>query len=625
MSGASVDNVVQITRPMGPSRGSTNTSTDRISDYYRDIPQINLLINEDKLEDLKVDEGTKLFAFWFAVSAYLPLFTACLCSLANMVSIAALTTSWTQTYIDGVLIEIVDPKVVSSLNAVSLALGAVGNISVFLNFNKILNYRVSQVVSIFALFVASLVLVVALLLLSFKYKRPDAGFTEGFWFGVLTCALYASCAVTCFLNFLGYLLDYYSPDFNLDRSERGLIIYTFILAIWFSWGSAVFSVVLGISYSNGLYFCVQTLLTIGFGDIPPKTDLARGLTILYAVTGFVIIALIVVLIKSTVGSANNPVLYWNQVEIRRKEALKKARDSNVTLSPKDSFDIMRAVKKSARRRQSNINTCFTIIIWLIFWMFGSVIFYFTEEWSFFTALYFCFLCWLTIGYGDVVPTSSAGRSFFVIWALTAVPLMTALISDVGERLYIFSNREIQSNWVKWLFNRSKKAEKKSHVLEVLRKNITGDFAEDDEDNDDDSYSIDNDTRTVEQIITSASRDKSNPSQPKSELDKVKELISNARQLIVEAKNEPKKKYEYDYWRTILSLMEFEDEEREVLGLNVENFWLTEESPLRFPISEPDYILFFVFNRLESLVLERLKELEKYEQEDPAYQLIKKKK
>ena len=52
--------------------------------------------------------------------------------------------------------------------------------------------------------------------------------------------------------------------------------------------------------------------------------------------------------------------------------------------------------------------------------------------TYFQALYFCYVSLLTIGYGDLSPKSNAGKPFFVVWSLVAVPTMTILISDMGD-------------------------------------------------------------------------------------------------------------------------------------------------------------------------------------------------
>ncbi|KAJ7150894.1 hypothetical protein C8R43DRAFT_887165 [Mycena crocata] len=85
-----------------------------------------------------------------------------------------------------------------------------------------------------------------------------------------------------------------------------------------------------------------------------------------------------------------------------------------------------------------------VVVWVLFIMFwmasaisfqtfiGSAIFMVTEKWSFGVSLYFCFIAFTTIGYGDYSPQTPAGRSVFVVWALLGVATMTILISVISE-------------------------------------------------------------------------------------------------------------------------------------------------------------------------------------------------
>ena len=72
----------------------------------------------------------------------------------------------------------------------------------------------------------------------------------------------------------------------------------------------------------------------------------------------------------------------------------------------------------------------------LLWCVGAVVFWQaeanTQGLSYFEALYFCYVSLLTIGYGDLSPKSNAGKPFFIIWSLIAVPTMTILISDMGD-------------------------------------------------------------------------------------------------------------------------------------------------------------------------------------------------
>ncbi|KAJ3490752.1 hypothetical protein NLJ89_g11408 [Agrocybe chaxingu] len=73
-----------------------------------------------------------------------------------------------------------------------------------------------------------------------------------------------------------------------------------------------------------------------------------------------------------------------------------------------------------------------LTLFFVFWMVGSAIFAKTERWSFGSAVYFCFISFTTVGYGDLYPRTPAGRSIFVVWALLGVGTMTILISILAE-------------------------------------------------------------------------------------------------------------------------------------------------------------------------------------------------
>ncbi|KAJ7746481.1 hypothetical protein DFH07DRAFT_832698 [Mycena maculata] len=76
-----------------------------------------------------------------------------------------------------------------------------------------------------------------------------------------------------------------------------------------------------------------------------------------------------------------------------------------------------------------------VVVWILFitfWASGSLIFMKTEGWSFGRSVYFCYVAFTTIGYGDYSPQTPAGRSIFVAWALLGVATMTILISVISE-------------------------------------------------------------------------------------------------------------------------------------------------------------------------------------------------
>ena len=106
------------------------------------------------------DRGA-IFCLMVLISSYFPLIAACLGPLANMISIVALVEHWKVDIITRKNVPDI-PKVVV-MNAVSLALGLIGNISLLMNFSRSVKYLVSQSVSIIAWLCASALLAAALL------------------------------------------------------------------------------------------------------------------------------------------------------------------------------------------------------------------------------------------------------------------------------------------------------------------------------------------------------------------------------------------------------------------------------------------------------------------------------
>ncbi|OAX37519.1 voltage-gated potassium channel [Rhizopogon vinicolor AM-OR11-026] len=79
-----------------------------------------------------------------------------------------------------------------------------------------------------------------------------------------------------------------------------------------------------------------------------------------------------------------------------------------------------------------VRSIFAWSLFVVFWVVGAAIFSKTEGWSYGTSIYFCYVAFTTIGYGDLSPTTPAGRSVFVVWALLGVAAMSVFISVASE-------------------------------------------------------------------------------------------------------------------------------------------------------------------------------------------------
>ncbi|KAG8712754.1 hypothetical protein FRC11_014283, partial [Ceratobasidium sp. 423] len=89
-------------------------------------------------------------------------------------------------------------------------------------------------------------------------------------------------------------------------------------------------------------------------------------------------------------------------------------------------------------REQGVDLTQSMTGFLVFWFVGAAIFGAVESWSYGDSLYFCYVFFLSIGYGDFAPISPAGRVTFIVYSLMAVPIMASFavqaIQNIFERL-----------------------------------------------------------------------------------------------------------------------------------------------------------------------------------------------
>ncbi|TFK49332.1 voltage-gated potassium channel [Heliocybe sulcata] len=97
-----------------------------------------------------------------------------------------------------------------------------------------------------------------------------------------------------------------------------------------------------------------------------------------------------------------------------------------------TYDSFKSTLENEEKKAFYVKFAIVWSLFLTFWMVGSAVFSRTERWPFGTAMYFCFISFTTIGYGDLSPQTPAGRAIFVVWALLGVATMTILISVISD-------------------------------------------------------------------------------------------------------------------------------------------------------------------------------------------------
>ncbi|KSA02054.1 uncharacterized protein AC631_02196 [Debaryomyces fabryi] len=595
----------------------------------------SLIVPINRITNLSLNPGDPYFLIWYFISSYFPLICACLGPLANMVSVIALIVHWRIEIENNQFVS--DQKYLLVLNSLSLALGIIGNLSLLMNFSKTVKYLIAQFISITCWLVAGTLLLVVVIQTdkSFKGHSPHFRPSEGFWFGVFTTFFYYCCSIILIINFIGYKLKKYPPSFNLDYKQRTLMLYTICFSIWLTIGAVVIGhLIPHLNYGSSLYFCIVSALTIGLGDILPHSPGAKIFVLVFSFIGVIIMVLIITMIRQVILSSDGPTVFWHLVEKQRVKEILYLNNNSIHLDEKESFYKMQSIRKKAKLIQRNVSLLLSIVIFFIMWFGGATVFFFCEGWSYIDAFYFCFLCLITIGYGDFAPKSSLGRVFFVSWGIAAVPLMTIIVSNVGDRLYEFADNTSYfiSKWFNKEYYGYLNAKKDPTNIKVNSKVgsdgreesivVVGESQELNIPNRATSQDIVR-TNSIDKIgsfeesILDNSQDQKNNEQLVMLMAERKRFIINIvltldrlKPLILDALESPLKSYEHREWSDVLfetdknkSGTMIVEPKMDMLVLvspeNILHSWIGDSSPLRLPLNEPRYLIMNIIENLEN--------------------------
>lgn len=626
----------------GRPRGSTIDSALRES----------LSFDHQRVSIIRCNATSAMFVFWFRVSCYFPVLTACLGPIGNTISIACVVEKWRFHKIidNGVTtgsVALKDPDGIFAVNVLSLVLGFVSNIALLLHFSEKLSYLKAQLICIVGWTTASLMLLIDIIICASKFFDEEHQKSIGFWYAAITSGLYLCCTLTLTTHFVGYLLGKYPAKFNLIKNERSLMVFTVSFSVILIWGGGMFSRLMHVSFGNGLYFCVVSILTVGLGDLLPVSVAARILVLVYSTLGVINLALIIAMTTGIFRSSSGSVCFFHKVEVRRKKELNRIKNGEVSYTSKEAFYKMQSFRELARSRQRLEALLSTLLAFIIFWHLGSLGLKFAENWSYFGGMYFCFLCLLTIGYGDYAPTSGAGRAFFVIWALGAVPMMSAILSIVGDILLELSDSMdlsiarrfklgLQSiiihgteSWNKYILN--------DNEIMPEDESSSDDYEEDGRGEETDSENYGNTNHSSKEASSIASS-RAESQEPRFE------HVSTGLKTLQTHKPEMLSIFEhpggrsnyrsltdgfegsqsFDLQRIISALKQFRPIARqnknyslsfsqwhELSKLNIfsygpdsfndPTFWLSEFSPLRFPLNQPKFVVMRLFTRIEQVL------------------------
>lgn len=444
------------------------------------------------------------------------------------------------------------------------------------------------------------------------------------------------------INLLGYLLGHYPQHFALSNSQRTLILQTTAFAIWLIVGAAIFQKLIGISFSDALYFSEITVLTLGFGDILAKSPVARGIVFPYAVLGIVMLGLIIGSMNQFFGEIENDNVVRKKVD-RKRQALvdaspplendhtrhqnytytetpetaprpqRKKSSSHASLSSlsrnpfsqqkksttaegKDRFHAMRVIQKEVDSFRQWFTLVQCLISFAIVWTIGALVFSTLQpELTYFDALYFNFVCLLSIGYGDITPNTNSARAFFVLWALIAVPTMTTLISVMSDTIIAAFQRA--TNMLAGWSNLTKSPLKRPRLMRIPLVLKLG-WTKEAERNSD--YESSDEEKSRSQSWSRQDRlspsDQSGIDWKPSDMDITQKLTYAIKQVTRDALQDGGHEYSYEEWEEFMQLIRLSHPRPDGVVADKDEYgrlhwdWIGEYTPMMSKQSEPEWIL-----------------------------------
>ena len=264
---------------------------------------------------------------------------------------------------------------------------------------------------------------------------------------------------------------------------------------------------------------------------------------------------------------------------------------------KDRFMAMRRIQQKTQKWKKWSGLCISVSAFAILWCIGAVIFWIAERRvqgiTYFQSLYLCWVCLLTIGYGDLAPKSNAGRPFFVVWSLIAVPTMTLLVADMSTTIVNGFNRStfrladftilpkagiwgpLISRLSPWL---QAHKERKAAQRRLQRGFETG---------------VTEEEPTIDNLA------KEQGSKAPSDAELARRLAHAIQRVAKDLKQEPPRSYTYEEWVQFTQLIRFTATGDREEGVNryeadedgmIEWDWIGEHSPLMAQQSEASFVL-----------------------------------
>ncbi|KAL3459579.1 hypothetical protein BJX64DRAFT_291083 [Aspergillus heterothallicus] len=401
---------------------------------------------------------------WLPILLAFPVIVGTLCPMAIMFNICALVRGWQETTdVNKHISTLASPAWAIALRAVSLLFSAAAYIlyyvTIFCNYDRVKSFTIT----IFGWSVSAAILLSLLGVEARKHHNAPSDqaweYTESFFAAAFAAGIYILIAILLTIYTACTRRLTLSPVDRRRVECTGIMLRAATFATIILAGAAVYGAIEEWTLIDALYFTDYTVLTVGIGNLVPTTHLGRSLLFPYATAGTICLGLLIVSVASFANDLRalrlKQIIDEARTEAHLQGDLEKALSNKSTGKKGNEIRTgaparrskfpgweevlkLQRIKADFHRRSRRVRIVFFSAAWFVLWLGSAGVFRSSEkkqkpqEWSYFVALYFTYTSLTTIGYGDYYPTSNFGKVFFVFWSLIALPILTNLVTAMGQ-------------------------------------------------------------------------------------------------------------------------------------------------------------------------------------------------
>lgn len=223
---------------------------------------------------------------------------------------------------------------------------------------------------------------------------------------------------------------------NSSSLRGALLALCLIFASYLLVAALVLQPFEGWSHADSAYFAVVTFTTIGYGDITPKTDAGKVISLILAIGGLL-----------TVTAALNYTGTIMAKENKRQELEEQLRhlEAETSAAAETAESLSRKTGPTATAKVPPASRPWVQSAWWVFSAIRPLLASITcmtllgiicEGWNLLDSVYFALISILTVGYGDYAPKSRVGRTlctfFLPIACAAALGSIAALSSALVQ-------------------------------------------------------------------------------------------------------------------------------------------------------------------------------------------------